>query len=114
MAVGSAGCGPVLSTSLLVDAEAQLAGAKAAEAPQYAPYEYTAADAYLHKAHEEFGYADYGPAFDYAWKASDLAMKAIERSKAAKSAAIDASNAPSTSTAAPAPAPAATPTSKVP
>jgi Domain of unknown function (DUF4398) len=88
------GCGPMISTSLLVTAESQLAGAKAAEADRYALYEYTAAEAYLKKAHEEFGYADYGPAVDYAWKAGDLAEKAIERARASKSAAVDASNAP--------------------
>jgi hypothetical protein len=98
------GCGPMISTSLLVTAESQLAGAKAAEAEQYALYEHTAADAYLRKAHEEFGYADYGPAIDYAWKAGDLAEKAIERARASKSAAVDASNAPTTDATSAAPA----------
>jgi len=35
-----------------------VAAAKAANAEQYAPYEYTAAVAYLHKAREEGGYAN--------------------------------------------------------
>ncbi len=75
----ASGCGPIISTSLIVDAEAKLAAAKAAEAEQYAPYEYTAAEQYLHKAHEELGYADYGPAIDYAYKAADAAEKGTKR-----------------------------------
>ncbi len=80
----STGCGPIFSTYLIVDAEAQLAGAKAAEAERYAVYEYTASEAYLKKAHEELGYADYGPAIDYAYKAADLATQGIERATEAR------------------------------
>jgi len=75
----ASGCGPIISTSLIIDAEAKLSAAKAAEAEQYAPYEYTAAEQYLHKAHEELGYADYGPAIDYAYKAADAAEKGTKR-----------------------------------
>jgi hypothetical protein len=75
------GCGPVISTYLIVSAQADLDGAKAAEAEKYAVYEYTAADQYLHKAREEQGYADFGPAIDFAFKADDLAQKATNRAK---------------------------------
>jgi hypothetical protein len=73
------GCGPIISTSLIIDAEAKLSAAKAAEAERYAPYEWTAAEEYLHKAHEELGYADYGPAIDYAYKAADAAEKGTRK-----------------------------------
>lgn len=70
------GCGPVQSTSLIMDADVQLEASKKADAPKYAPYEYTLADAYLHKAREEVGYADYEVAIDFAQKALDNAKKA--------------------------------------
>ena len=41
------GCGPIMSTSLIIDAEAKMAALKAAEAEKYAPYEFTAATQYL-------------------------------------------------------------------
>jgi hypothetical protein len=75
------GCGPVLSVWLVSDAEAKLAAARAAEAETNAVYEFTAAQAYLTKAHEELGYADYGPAIDYAFKASKLAAQGAERAR---------------------------------
>lgn len=87
--LATTGCGPILSTYLIVDAEAQLAGAKAAEADRYAIYEYTASQEYLQKAHEELGYADYGPAIDYAYKARDLAAQGTERAKEERSKNLD-------------------------
>jgi hypothetical protein len=74
------GCGPVISTYLILSADAELAGAEAAQAERYAVYEYTAASEYLAKAREEQGYADFGPSIDYAFKANELAVKAKERS----------------------------------
>lgn len=73
------GCGPLISSYLIVGAQADLEGAQAAEAEKYAVYEYTAASEYLHKAREEQGYADFGPAIDFAYKAQDLAQKATAR-----------------------------------
>lgn len=70
------GCGPIQSTSLIMDADVQLDAAKKADAPKFAPYEYTLADAYLNKAREEVGYADYEVAIDFAQKALDNAKKA--------------------------------------
>ncbi len=83
-----------MSTSLIIEAEAKLAASKAAEAEKYAPYEFTAATEYLHKAHEELGYADYGPAMDYAYKAAAAADKGVKRASDEKSKEIDRSNAP--------------------
>ena len=77
----STGCGPIISTYLIVGAQADLEGAKAAEADRYAVYEYTAASEYLHKAREEQGFADFGPSIDFAYKAKDLAQKATLRAQ---------------------------------
>lgn len=75
--LGSAtGCGPVISSYLIVSAQADLDGARAAESEKFAVYETTAATEFLHKAKEEQGYADFGPAIDYAYKAQDMAQKA--------------------------------------
>ena len=75
-ALGLTGCGPIQSTSLILDADTQLEAARAADGPKFAPYEYTLADAYLHKAREEQGYADYEVCIDFAQKALDNAKKA--------------------------------------
>jgi len=69
-------CGPVQSTSYLIDAETMLEAAKTAQAEKLAPYEWTAATLYLHKSKEEVGYSDYEQAVDYAKKAVDFATKA--------------------------------------
>jgi hypothetical protein len=74
------GCGPVQSTYLIVSAQAELDAARAAQADRYAPYEYTAADQYLAKAREEQGYAEFGAAVDFAYKAKELAKEGKKRS----------------------------------
>ena len=83
------GCGPVISTYLIISAQADLDGARAAEAEKYAVYEYTSASEYLHKAREEQGYADFGPAIDFAYKAQDMAVKAEKRADDEKKKAMD-------------------------
>jgi len=70
------GCGPVQSTAYLLDAEAQLESARSAGAEKYAPYEWTAAQLYLHKAREEVGKSAYQEAIDFADKASKYASRA--------------------------------------
>ena len=47
------GCGPIKSTSHLLDAEVQIQAARTAGAEKLAPYEWTAANLYIHKAREE-------------------------------------------------------------
>ncbi len=112
LAFGS-GCGPILSTYLIVSAQADLDGAKAAEAEKYAVYEYTAASQYLHKAREEQGYADFGPAIDFAFKADEMATKGITRAaEEKKRLAQSPASLPSMSGAAPT-APADTPSVKI-
>ena len=71
-----AACGPVQSTSFLMDAETMLEAARTAQAEKLAPYEWTAANLYLHKSKEEVGYADFEQAVDYAKKAVDFATRA--------------------------------------
>lgn len=53
-----------------------MADAKHAGAEHHAPYEYTAAVEYLHKAREEGGYAEYQVAVEYGRHAEELATKA--------------------------------------
>jgi len=80
------GCGPAISSYVILSAEAQLDGARAAGADKLAIYEYTSAREYLHKAREEQGYADFGAAIDFATKAEELARKSTERAAALKEA----------------------------
>lgn len=79
------GCGAAMSTYLILAAQIDVDAAEAAEAEKYAPYEYTAAQEYLHKAREEQGYADFGPAIEYAFMAQEFAEKATERAEKVKS-----------------------------
>ena len=73
------GCGPVQYVSQVTRrAAAEVAAAKSAGADRYAPYEYTAAVEFLHKAREEAGYADYQAAIRFGNKAEEHAKKARE------------------------------------
>lgn len=83
----AAGCGPIQSTPALIEADVEVEAARSAGAPVAAPYEFTSAEAYLRKAREEAGYAQYQPATDFALKARDLAREAREK-------ALNASNRP--------------------
>ncbi len=57
-------------------AASAVSAAKLAQSDRYAPYEYTAAEEYLHKAREEAGHAEYQDAIEYGRKAEDLADRA--------------------------------------
>ncbi len=82
---GFSGCGPVQSTAYLLDAAVQIEGARTAQAERLAPYEWTSANLYLHKAREEVGYSDFEQAVSYSKKASGYANKAKEQAmKAAR------------------------------
>src|SRR4051794_5924617 len=71
------GCGPVeYINQVSFKAATALAAAKEAQADRYAPYEYTAAEAYLHKAREEAAYAQYQDSIEYGRKAEEQAHKA--------------------------------------
>ena len=70
------GCGPIQSTSYLLDTETMLEAARTAQADKLAPYEWTAANLYLAKAKEEVGYSDFEQAVDYGKKAVNFATRA--------------------------------------
>lgn len=103
----SIGCGPVeYINQVSVKAAGAVSAAKLAQADRYAPYEFTAAEEYLHKAREEAGYAEYQNAIEFGRKAEELANKgrAIAVSKLSQSAAgPSAAATPSSETRAPAP-----------
>jgi hypothetical protein len=78
-------CGPVEYIGQVTRrASSEVAAAKTAGADRYAPYEYTAAVEYLHKAREEAGYADFQAAIRFGKKAEELAKRASELAKAGK------------------------------
>lgn len=78
------GCGPTQSTALIMDADVLLQAATTADAEKLAPFEWTGAREYLHKAREEQGYSDYETAIDFADKAKKLAGEAKSKAMAAK------------------------------
>jgi hypothetical protein len=78
-----AGCGPVQSTAYLLDAEVQIEAARTAGADKLAPYEWTAANLYIHKAREEIAYSAYEQGVEFAQKASRFANEARTHSMAA-------------------------------
>ena len=87
-AVLAVGCGPVTTSSLIGDASHDLGEAKSLGAEQNAPYEYTRAATYLHKAKELEGFGLYQQASEYARqsrvaseKANDVARLAKDREK---------------------------------
>jgi hypothetical protein len=71
------GCGPVeYINQVSFKAASALAEAKEAQADKLAPYEYTAAESYLHKAREEASYAQYQDSIEYGRRAEEQAHKA--------------------------------------
>jgi hypothetical protein len=88
------GCGPVQSTSYLIDTETMLEAAKTAQADHTAPYEWTAANLYYGKSKEEVGYSDYEQAIDYAKKALDFATRARDGALKAASKNMPTPDAP--------------------
>ena len=105
------GCGPIEYMDVSTKAGAALAAAKRADAERLAPYEYTAADEYLHKAREEAGYSQYQVSIDFGRRAEALAMRARAlaeaKSRADAAPAVGATVAPLTAPATPAAAPGA-------
>jgi len=71
------GCGPVEYINQVGNkAASAVSAAKLAQSDRYAPYEYTAAEEYLHKAREEAGHAEYEDAIEYGRRAEELANRA--------------------------------------
>src|SRR2546427_10567978 len=82
----SVGCGPVEYMSQVTrKASTAVEAARAAGADKLAPYEYTSAVEYLHKAREEASYAQFQPAISFGHKAEEMADKArqlaVERAR---------------------------------
>jgi len=101
-------CGPVEYINQVGNkAASAVSAAKLASAQRYAPYEYTAAEEYLHKAREEAGYAEYQDAIEYGKRAEDLAnrARAIAVSKQAEAASKSSRVTPASEHEEPAPAP---------
>jgi hypothetical protein len=72
-------CGPIgYINQVTRRASSHVAAAEAAGGEKYAPYEYTTAVLYLHKAREEEGYAHHQAAVRFGKKAEDMARKARE------------------------------------
>lgn len=84
------GCGPIQSTSLIVDAQAELAAARTVEAATHAPFEFTAAEVYLDKAKEEQSYAEFEVAVRFAQKALSCARVARMQGETATRDALGA------------------------
>src|SRR5262245_47978757 len=96
-AVSIAGCGPIEYINQVgIKAAAAVSAAKLAQADRYAPYEFTAAEEYLHKAREEAGYAEYEDAIEFGRRAEDLANKgrAIAVAKLSQSGGVSSSATP--------------------
>jgi hypothetical protein len=78
----AAGCGPIeYITIVTFDASRAVNEAKAAKAGDLAPYEYTAAVEYLHKARDLGGYARYHEAIEFGKKARDFGLEAVKLSR---------------------------------
>jgi hypothetical protein len=82
-----AGCGPIQSTASLIDADVAIEAARAAGAQQSSTYEFTLAEAYLNKAREVTGYAQYEAATRFAARARDLGNEARKNATAASNKA---------------------------
>jgi outer membrane biogenesis lipoprotein LolB len=71
-----AACGPMQSTAALIDADVAVEAARAAGAAQSSAYEFVGAQAYLKKAREVSGRAEYETATRFARKSILLANEA--------------------------------------
>jgi len=82
-----AACGPIQSTAALIDADVEIEAARAAGAAQSSPYEFTGAEAYIRKAREVSGHAQYEIAARFASRAVELAKEARKNAAAASNKA---------------------------
>lgn len=78
-----AACGPITTTSALIDADVAVDAARTSGAAQNSPYEFAGAEAYLHKARECSGRGQYEAAARFAEKATTLAKEARKNAAAA-------------------------------
>jgi hypothetical protein len=95
----AAGCGPIEYINQVgIKAASAVSAAKLAQADRYAPYEYTCAEEYLHKAREDAAYAEYEDAIEFGRKAElqankgrAIAVARLSQSAGASSAATPTS-----------------------
>ncbi len=105
----TSGCGPIEYINQVgIKAAGAVSAAKLAQADRYAPYEYTCAEEYLHKAREEAAYAEYEDAIEFGHKAEEFANKgrAIAVTKLSQSAGASSVATPASESSASAPVPA--------
>jgi hypothetical protein len=80
--LATAGCGPIeYITIVTFESSRAVNEAKSVKAGDLAPYEYTAAVEYLHKAREVGGYARYHHAINFGKKSRDYAREAVRLSR---------------------------------
>ena len=78
------GCGPIQTIAYIQQTKAELEGAESADAQTLAPYEYTAALAYLEKAREEHGHSEFTASTEFGEKALKFARSARAKAMEAK------------------------------
>jgi len=79
MLLSTMGCGPIeYITIVTFEASKAVHEAKSSRAADLAPYEYTAAVEYLHKARDVGGYARYHEAIEWGKKARDFGREATK------------------------------------
>ncbi len=78
LAMSLMGCGPVIATSNIIQADAALEEARLLNAQTYAPYWFHSATIYLKKARSLDGKSEYQHASNYAGIALSRAQKALE------------------------------------
>ena len=87
---GLAACGPIAYVSdVTVNADNAVEAARAAQADKLAPYWWTRAKEYLHKARENAARADFQGANRFGRLAHEAAEKALEEAKAPSKRPID-------------------------
>jgi hypothetical protein len=92
------GCGPILYVKdVSPRAAAALNQARADQAEQYAPYEYTKASLYYDKAREEAGHAYFQNAVDWGRRSQDCSRRASALARSAQAKHADESQRPNQS-----------------
>jgi sRNA-binding protein len=85
VALAAGSCGPVFyARDVSRDAASAVEEARAAKAEKYAPYWWTRATQYLHKAHQVAAHADFQGANRFGRLAAEAARHAVEDAKLAE------------------------------
>jgi hypothetical protein len=88
LALFTIGCGPIeYITVVTFEASKAVNEARSSRASELAPYEYTAAVEYLHKAREVGGYSRYHEAVEWGKKARDFGHAATQLARERQSPA---------------------------